>query len=50
MVQPDFLSPQRLKHGWFSVLLSNPLTKDEIANFEFMLWDTMSFFPSQGSG
>jgi hypothetical protein len=31
MVQPNFLSLIRLKSAWFSVLLSNPLTKDEFA-------------------
>jgi hypothetical protein len=29
MVQPNFLSLNRLKSTWFSVLLSNPLTKDD---------------------
>jgi hypothetical protein len=29
MVQPDFYLTNRLKTAWFSVLLSNPLTKDD---------------------
>jgi hypothetical protein len=49
MVQPNFLSLIGLKSTWFSVLLSNPLTKHEIGFIEIVLWFTLSFLFAKGA-
>jgi hypothetical protein len=48
MVQPDFLSLGRLKMVWFSVLLSNPLRKDEIRFIQITPWFRLTFYLRRG--
>jgi hypothetical protein len=47
MVQLKFFSLAGLNSTWFSVLLSNPLTKDEFLFCRIGLWFWLSFFPSR---
>jgi hypothetical protein len=48
MVQLDFLSLDPLKQAWISVLLSNPLTKDEFPFIWVAVGFTLSFFVAKG--
>jgi len=48
MVQRNFLSLNRLKSTSFSVLTSNPLTKDEFGLIQIVFWFTLSFLFAGG--